>query len=119
MRMCKGPGQVGLHDQEQVNQIRQKANLFDCTIGNQSRNLFASRRLRIEKYLKVGQPVERPLSMAERDQSKVESRTKRLSLSLICAGASEPKKGHEGDTRRAFRKPPSDTSTKHRPIAEK
>jgi DNA-binding CsgD family transcriptional regulator len=57
-----------------MNQIRQKADLFDCTIGNQSRNLFALKAdLRIEKYLKVGQPTERPMSMPERGQSEVES----------------------------------------------
>jgi DNA-binding CsgD family transcriptional regulator len=55
----------------QMNQIRQKADLFDCTIGNQSRNLFALKAdLRVEKYLKVGQPIERPVSMPEADQSK-------------------------------------------------
>ena len=58
----------------QVNQIRQKADLFDCTIGNQSRNLFALKAdLRVEKYLKVGQPNERPVSIPEPDQSEVES----------------------------------------------
>jgi hypothetical protein len=57
----------------QMNQIRQKADLFDCTIGNQSRNLFALKAdLRVEKYLKVGQPNERPVSMPERDQSEAE-----------------------------------------------
>ena len=57
----------------QMNQIRQKADLFDCTIGNQSRNLFALKAdLRVEKYLKVGQPVERPVSMPEPDQSEAE-----------------------------------------------
>jgi DNA-binding CsgD family transcriptional regulator len=62
----------------QVNQIRQKADLFDCTIGNQSRNLFALKAdLRVEKYLKVGQPNERPMSMPERDQSEVESEAKK------------------------------------------
>jgi DNA-binding CsgD family transcriptional regulator len=62
----------------QMNQIRQKADLFDCTIGNQSRNLFALKAdLRIEKYLKVGQPNERPVSIPERDQSKVESEAKK------------------------------------------
>jgi DNA-binding CsgD family transcriptional regulator len=57
----------------QMNQIRQKADLFDCMIGSQSRNLFTLKGdLRIEKYLKVGQPVERPLSMSESDQSDAE-----------------------------------------------
>jgi DNA-binding CsgD family transcriptional regulator len=62
----------------QMNQIRQKADLFDCTIGNQSRNLFALKAdLRVEKYLKVGQPNERPMPMPERDQSEVESEAKK------------------------------------------
>ncbi len=62
----------------QVNQIRQKADLFDCTIGNQSRNLFALKAdLRVEKYLKVGQPTERPVSTCERDQSGVEPEAKK------------------------------------------
>lgn len=57
----------------QVNQIRQKADLFDCTIGNQSRNLFALKAgLRVEKYLKVGQPIERPVSAPEREPSEAE-----------------------------------------------
>ena len=55
----------------QMNQIRQKADLFDRTMGHQSRNLFALKGdLRVEKYLKVGQPVERPVSMPEPDQSE-------------------------------------------------
>ena len=54
----------------QMNQIRQKADLFDCTIGSQSRNLFALKAdLRVEKYLKVGQPTERPVSMPQPDPS--------------------------------------------------
>jgi DNA-binding CsgD family transcriptional regulator len=57
----------------QMNQIRQKADLFDCTIGDQSRNLFALKAdLRVEKYLKVGQPTERLVSMPEPDQSETE-----------------------------------------------
>jgi len=47
----------------QMRQIRQKADLFDLTVGNQSRNLFKLKDdLRIEKYLNVGQPIERPIS---------------------------------------------------------
>jgi DNA-binding CsgD family transcriptional regulator len=43
-----------------MNQIRQKADLFDCTIGPQSRNLFTLKDdLRVEKYLKVGRPTQR------------------------------------------------------------
>ena len=49
----------------QMRQIRQKADLFDRAVGNQSRNLFKLKDdLRIEKYLNVGQPVERPISTA-------------------------------------------------------
>jgi len=47
----------------QMRQIRQKANLFDQTIGRQSRNLFKLKNdLRIEKYLNIGQPIELPIS---------------------------------------------------------
>lgn len=61
----------------QMNQIRQKADLFDRSIGNQSRNLFALKAdLRVEKYLKVGQPSERPVSAPEPDQSELESEAK-------------------------------------------
>jgi DNA-binding CsgD family transcriptional regulator len=57
----------------QMNQIRQKADLFERTIGSQSRNLFALKAdLRVEKYLKVGQPTERPVSAPEPDQSEAQ-----------------------------------------------
>jgi len=57
----------------QMNQIRQKADLFDRTMGGQSRNLFALKAdLRVEKYLKVGPPVERPVSMPQPDQSEAQ-----------------------------------------------
>lgn len=47
----------------QMRQIRQKADLFVRTIGNQSRNLFKLKDdLTIEKYLNIGQPIERPMS---------------------------------------------------------
>jgi len=47
----------------QMNQIRQKADLFERTIGRQSRNLFKLKNdLRIEKYLNIGQPIEQPIS---------------------------------------------------------
>jgi len=72
----------------QMNQIRQKADLFDCTIGNQSRNLFTLKGdLRIEKYLKVGQPVERPVSMPEPDQSDVEKAKPTVECTLLQPGA--------------------------------
>jgi len=45
----------------QMRQIRQKADLFDQTTGRQCRNLFKLKNdLRIEKYLNIGQPIERP-----------------------------------------------------------
>lgn len=54
----------------QIRQIRQKADLFDRTVGNQCRNLFKLKDdLRIEKYLNVGQPIERPLSTTWTAQS--------------------------------------------------
>jgi len=72
----------------QMNQIRQKADLFDCTIGNQSRNLFALKAdLRIEKYLKVGQPAERPVSMPEPDQSDAEKVKPTPECTLLQPGA--------------------------------
>jgi len=47
----------------QMNQIRQKADLFERTIGRQSRNLFKLKNdLRIEKFLNIGQPTEQPIS---------------------------------------------------------
>ena len=72
----------------QMNQIRQKADLFDCTIGNQSRNLFALKAdLRVEKYLKVGQPNERPVSMPEPDQSDAEKAKPTPECTLLQPGA--------------------------------
>ncbi len=72
----------------QVNQIRQKADLFDCTIGNQSRNLFKLKDdLRIEKYLKVGQPGERPVSMPEPDQSGIEKAKPTVECTPLQSGA--------------------------------
>jgi DNA-binding CsgD family transcriptional regulator len=54
----------------QMNQIRQKADLFDCVTGPQSRNFFRLKDdLKVEKLLKVGRPVGRPGSFAASDQS--------------------------------------------------
>ena len=54
----------------QMNQIRHKADLFNCAVGPQSRNLFRLKDdLKVEKLLKVGRPTGRPISMAEADQS--------------------------------------------------
>ena len=69
----------------QMNQIRQKADLFDRSIGNQSRNLFALKAdLRVEKYLKVGQPNDRPVSVAARGQSEVESEVNKAEPAIEC-----------------------------------
>jgi len=58
----------------QMNQIRQKADLFECSIGPQSRNLFKLKDdLRVEQYLKVGQPTERLEAMQESDSSTAEA----------------------------------------------
>ncbi len=54
----------------QMNQIRQKADLFDCLIGHQSRHFFKLKDdLKVEKYLELSRPTERPASMARPDQS--------------------------------------------------
>jgi len=54
----------------QMNQIRRTADLFECSIGRQSRNLFQLKDdLRVEQYLKVGQPTERPEAVEETDSS--------------------------------------------------
>jgi len=45
----------------QINQIRQKADLFEQVIGPENRNLFKLKDdVRVEKYLNCGQPAERP-----------------------------------------------------------
>jgi len=57
----------------QMNQIRQKADLFDCAIGRQSRNVFKLKDdLKVEKYLRMGRPMERPLPITRSDQSTPE-----------------------------------------------
>jgi len=57
----------------QMNQIRQKADLFDCLIGRQSRHFFKLKdELKVEKYLELSRPRERPVSMAGPDQSAQE-----------------------------------------------
>jgi DNA-binding CsgD family transcriptional regulator len=57
----------------QMNQIRQKADLFDCLIGRQSRHFFKLKDdLKVEKYLELSRPTERPVSMTELDQSAPE-----------------------------------------------
>lgn len=57
-----------------MNRIRQKADLFDCTIGPQSRNLFTLKDdLRVEKYLKVGRPVQRHQSSEAPESSDTEA----------------------------------------------
>lgn len=57
-----------------MNRIRQKADLFDRTIGPQSRNLFTLKDdLRVEKYLKVGRPVQRHQSSEAPESSDTEA----------------------------------------------
>jgi hypothetical protein len=57
----------------QMNQIRHKADLFDCVTGPESRNLFKLKDdLKVETRLKVGRPVGRPVSTTEPDQSSAE-----------------------------------------------
>ena len=47
----------------QIGQMRLKADLFDRTVGDESRNRFKLKEgLRIEKYLNVGLPTSRPAS---------------------------------------------------------
>jgi hypothetical protein len=54
----------------QMNQIRHKADLFECVLGPQSRNLFRLKDdLKVEKHLKVGRPMGRPVSIAGSDRS--------------------------------------------------
>jgi len=54
----------------QMNQIRHKADLFDCTVGPESRNYFRLKDdLKVEKQLKTGRPAGRPVSMAEPDRT--------------------------------------------------
>ena len=57
----------------QMNQIRHKADLFDCVTGPESRNFFKLKDdLKVETRLKVGRPVARPLSTTEPDRSSPE-----------------------------------------------
>ena len=54
----------------QMRQIRQRADLFNRRVGRQSRNLFKLKDdLRIEKYLHIGQPIERPVPIPCTDKS--------------------------------------------------
>lgn len=47
----------------QMAQIRQKADLFEKTVGRQCRNMFKLKDdLRVEKYLNLSQPIEPPVS---------------------------------------------------------
>ena len=57
----------------QMNQIRHKADLFDCVTGPESRNFFKLKDdLKVETRLKVGRPAARPLSTTEIDRSSPE-----------------------------------------------
>lgn len=54
----------------QMNQIKHKADLFDCVIGPQSRNFFRLKdNLKVERLLKVDQPLSRPVSIPGSDSS--------------------------------------------------
>ena len=54
----------------QMNQIRHKADLFDCVIGPQSRNFFRLKDdLKVERSLDGGRSIGRPVTMAEADRS--------------------------------------------------
>jgi hypothetical protein len=54
----------------QINEIRRKADLFDCAIGPQSRNFFRLKDdLKIEKQLKASRSPGRPMPLTEPDQS--------------------------------------------------
>ena len=54
----------------QMNQIRHKADLFDCVTGPQSRHFFRLKDdLKVEKHLKVGRPLGRPVSITGSDRS--------------------------------------------------
>ena len=82
-----------------MNQIRQKADLFDCSIGSQSRNLFKLKDdLRVEKYLKVGQPVERSEAIAEPDSSEAEAPESMVGYAYAHSGSEEDRdrKGDDG-----------------------
>lgn len=47
----------------QIRQIRSKANLFECTLGKQSRNLLKLRDgFRVEQYLNITEPAEKTIS---------------------------------------------------------
>jgi hypothetical protein len=71
----------------QMNQIRHKADLFDCAVGHESRNLFKLKDdLRVEKYLKVGQPVERPLPTPPPDQPDNEKERATVECTVLRSG---------------------------------
>ena len=57
----------------QLNHIRHKADLFEQSVGNQSRNLFKLKDdLRVEKYLHCGQSAVRPVSTYDGDHRDAE-----------------------------------------------
>ena len=56
----------------QLNHIRHKADLFEQSVGNQSRNLFKLKDdLRVEKYLNLGQSLGRPVPTSDGDHSSM------------------------------------------------
>jgi len=57
----------------QMNQIRNKADLFDCVTGPENRNFFKLKDdLKVETRLKVGRPIGRPGSTTGSDRSSAE-----------------------------------------------
>jgi DNA-binding CsgD family transcriptional regulator len=67
----------------QMNQIRHKADLFDCITGPESRNFFKLKDdLKVETRLKVGRPMGRPVSTTEPDRSNPEPVT--APKELVC-----------------------------------
>lgn len=58
----------------QMHQIRRKADLFEKMTGPECRNFFRLKDdLRVEKYLNVGQPIARPMSIPLSRQSSTSS----------------------------------------------
>lgn len=67
----------------QMNQIRHKADLFDCVTGPESRNFFKLKdNLRVETRLKTGRPTGRPVSTREPDRSSPEYVTTPTELTI-------------------------------------
>ncbi len=60
----------------QMNLIRHKADLFDCTVGPESRHFFKLKDdLKVEKQLRAGRLAGRPVSITESDRTAPERET--------------------------------------------